>query len=54
MHDYIKGVRLAGGTTLLPIDQLRISIHIATSVADLHTIDGTKQPSMFHNDSEYS
>ena len=53
MHDYIKGVRLAGGTTLLPIDQLRISIHIASSVADLHTIDGTKQPSMFHNDSEY-
>lgn len=27
--------------------------HIATSVADLHTIDGTKQPSMFHDDSEY-
>ena len=39
MHDYIKGIRLAGGSTLSPVDRLKLSIHIATSVADLHTID---------------
>jgi len=50
MHDYTQGARLAGGSTLSPVDRLRISIHIATSVADLHTIDGTPMPSMFHND----
>ena len=50
MHDYIKGVRLAGGSTLSPLDRLRIVIHIAGSVAALHTIDGTEQPSFFHND----
>ena len=50
MHDYIKGVRLAGGSTLPPVDRLRLSIHIATSVADLHTIDNTAKPSLFHND----
>jgi len=50
MHDYIKGVRLAGGSTLPPVDRLRLSIHIATSVADLHTIDNTSKPSLFHND----
>ena len=44
---------MAGGSTLPPVDKLRIAIHIATSVADLHTIDGTKQPSFFHNDSEW-
>ncbi len=52
MHDYIKGSRIAGGNVIAPVDKLRIAIHIASSVADLHTIDGTKQPSMFHNDSE--
>mmetsp|Transcript_20126 Transcript_20126/g.36377 ORF Transcript_20126/g.36377 Transcript_20126/m.36377 type:complete len:527 (+) Transcript_20126:219-1799(+) len=50
MHDYIKGSRLAGGSTLPPVDRLRLAIHIATSVADLHTIDGTPMPSIFHND----
>ena len=50
MHDYIKGARLAGGSTLPPVDRLRLSIHIATSVADLHTIDDTPMPSIFHND----
>ena len=50
MHDYIKGVRLAGGSALSPIDRLRIVIHIAGSVAALHTIDNTEQPSFFHND----
>lgn len=50
MHDYIKGARLAGGSTLSPADRLRLSIHIATSVADLHTIDNTPMPSVFHND----
>lgn len=52
MHDYIKGSRLAGGSKLTPVDKLRIAIHIASSVADLHTIDGTKDPSFFHNDRE--
>ena len=50
MHDYIKGARLAGGSSLPPVDRLRIAIHIAGSVADLHTIDGTPTPSFFHND----
>ena len=50
MHDYIKGIRLAGGSTLSPVDRLKLSIHIATSVADLHTIDNTPMPSIFHND----
>eukprot|EP00585_Thalassiosira_rotula_P007082 CAMPEP_0196152236 /NCGR_PEP_ID=MMETSP0910-20130528/35143_1 /TAXON_ID=49265 /ORGANISM="Thalassiosira rotula, Strain GSO102" /LENGTH=553 /DNA_ID=CAMNT_0041415781 /DNA_START=8 /DNA_END=1669 /DNA_ORIENTATION=- len=50
MHDYIKGARLAGGSTLPPVDRLRLAIHIATSVADLHTIDNTPMPSIFHND----
>jgi hypothetical protein len=27
--------------------------HIATSVADLHTIDDTPMPSVFHNDREF-
>ncbi|KAL7550110.1 hypothetical protein ACHAWF_013336 [Thalassiosira exigua] len=47
---YMKGARLAGGSTLPPVDKLRIAIHIATSVADLHTIDDTPIPSLFHND----
>eukprot|EP00970_Alexandrium_tamarense_P007698 scaffold1468_cov206-Alexandrium_tamarense.AAC.17 len=38
------------GSVLSPVDRLKIAIHIATSVADLHTIDGTEQPSFFHND----
>ena len=51
MHDYIKGARAAGGgSTLSPVDRLKLSIHIATSVADLHTIDNTPLPSIFHND----
>eukprot|EP00986_Skeletonema_menzelii_P012506 scaffold6920_cov171-Skeletonema_menzelii.AAC.1 len=50
MHDYIKGARLAGGSTLSPVDRLRVSIHIAGSVAALHSIDNTEQPSFFHND----
>ena len=50
LHDYLKGARLAGGSTLPPVDRLRIAIHIAGSVADLHTIDGTETPSFFHND----
>mmetsp|Transcript_2328 Transcript_2328/g.4154 ORF Transcript_2328/g.4154 Transcript_2328/m.4154 type:complete len:550 (-) Transcript_2328:226-1875(-) len=50
MHDYIKGARIAGGSTLAPVDKLKIAIHIASAVADLHTIDGTETPSFFHND----
>ena len=65
MHDYIKGSRIlsrkfngahgvedTSGKLLKAVDRLRVAIHIATSVADLHSIDGTKQPSYFHNDCE--
>ncbi|KAL7550501.1 hypothetical protein ACHAWF_013720 [Thalassiosira exigua] len=47
---YMKGVRLAGHNPLPPVDKLKIAIHIATSVADLHTIDDTPIPSLFDND----
>jgi hypothetical protein len=50
MHQYIKASRLAGGSTLPPVDKLRLAIHVVTSVADLHTIDNTSMPSVFHND----
>jgi len=50
MHDYIKGARLAGGSTLSPVDRLKIVIQIAGSVASLHSIDNTERPSFFHND----
>ena len=66
MHDYIKGSRIASrtlygrhgvedtsGKLLNGVDRLRVGIHIATSVADLHGIDGTEQPSYFHNDCEF-
>ena len=49
MHDYIKGSRLAGGSTLAPVDKLKIAIHIASSVADLHTLS-----SIAHLDGKYS
>jgi hypothetical protein len=65
MHDYIKGSRIlsrkvngahgvedTSGKLLKAVDRLRVGIHIATSVADLHGIDGTMQPSYFHNDCE--
>ena len=65
MHDYIKGSRILSrkvngdhgvedesGKLLKPVDRLRVGIHVATSVADLHGIDGTEQPSYFHNDCE--
>ena len=50
MHDYVKGARLAGGSTLSTVDLLKLSIHVSSGVADLHTIDGTETPSFFHND----
>ena len=50
MHDYVKGARLAGGSTLSTVDLLKLSIHVSSGVADLHTIDGTDTPSFFHND----
>jgi hypothetical protein len=66
MHDYIKGSRILSrrvngahgvqdksGKLLNSVDRLKIGIHIATSVADLHGIDGTKKPSYFHNDCEW-
>ena len=55
MHDYIKGARLSGGSTLPAVDKLRISIHIASSVADLHeTGEDESVPAFYHNDSEFS
>jgi len=50
MHQYIKAARSVGGSSLSPVDKLRVAIHVATSVADLHTIDDTSMPSVFHND----
>eukprot|EP01082_Thalassiosira_pseudonana_P015671 g13650.t1 g13650 contig9:131206-132011(+) len=51
MHDYIKGARLSGGSTLPAVDKLRISIHIASSVADLHeTGEDESVPAFYHND----
>jgi len=44
MHDYIKGSRLSGGSTLSPIDKLRVAIHITSGVAALHNVG------YFHND----
>ena len=51
LDDYFQKVRKAdGGSNLPPMDRLRITIHIASGVADLHTIDGTAMPSFYHND----
>jgi len=61
MHDYIKGARISARESksgnsinesekiLRPVDRLKIAIHIATSVADLHG-DDESMPSFFHND----
>lgn len=53
LYDYVKGARLAGGSTLPPIDRLRIAIHIAAGVADLHSIDGSSIPSFYHDDLDW-
>ena len=53
LHDYLKGVRLSGGSTLSPVDRLRITIHIAAGVADLHSIDGSPIPSFYHDDLDW-
>ena len=47
LYDYVKGARLAGGSTLPPVDRLRIAIHIAAGVADLHSID------FYHDDLDW-
>ena len=53
LFDYVKGARLAGGSTLPPVDRLRIAIHIAAGVADLHYIDGSPVPSFYHDDLDW-
>ncbi|KAK1739531.1 hypothetical protein QTG54_010074 [Skeletonema marinoi] len=55
MHDYLKGARLAKKKgedgSLSPVDKLRVAIHIASSVRDLHeTGDDKEIPAFFHND----
>jgi len=55
MHDYLKGARLAkkrgDDGSLSPVDKLRVAIHIASSVRDLHeTGDDKEIPAFFHND----
>lgn len=54
MHEYIKGARIAkkkGKDGLSPVDRLRVSIHIASSVRDLHeTGDDKDIPAFYHND----
>ena len=53
LYDYVKGVRLAGGSTLSPINRLRIALHITAGVADLHSIDGSSMPSFYHDDLDW-
>ena len=53
LYDYVKGARLAGGSTLPPVDRLRIAIHIVAGVADLHSIDGSSIPSFYHDDIDW-
>ena len=50
LNDYFKHAQLAGGSTLAPVDKLRLAIHLASGVAALHTMDGTARPAFFHND----
>ena len=54
MHEYIKAARIAkkkGKDGLSPVDRLRIAIHIASSVRDLHgTGDDKEIPAFYHND----
>jgi hypothetical protein len=55
MNDYLIGARLAkkkgSDESLSPVDKLRVAIHIASSVRDLHEIGDVKEiPAFFHND----
>jgi hypothetical protein len=55
MNAYLKGARLAkrkgGDESLSPVDRLRVAIHIASSVRDLHEIGDVKEiPAFYHND----
>mmetsp|Transcript_26807 Transcript_26807/g.38316 ORF Transcript_26807/g.38316 Transcript_26807/m.38316 type:complete len:251 (-) Transcript_26807:14-766(-) len=55
MHDYLKGARLAKRKgedgSLSSLDKLRVAIHIASSVRDLHeTGDDKAIPAFYHND----
>ena len=57
MHDYLKGARLAKkkgsgvGFSLSTVDKLRVAIHIASSVRDLHETGDVKEvPAFYHND----
>ncbi len=48
LYDYITGVRLAGGSTLPPVDRLRIALHITAGVAYLHSF-----ASFYHDDLDW-
>ena len=48
LHDQMKIAR-QHGDKMTPDDKLRIGYHVATAVADMHSIDGD-EPSMSHND----
>lgn len=56
MQEYLKGARLAkkrgdSSGILSPVDKLRVAIHIASSVRDLHETGDVKEiPAFFHND----
>ncbi|KAL9178855.1 hypothetical protein ACHAXT_003986 [Thalassiosira profunda] len=55
MLDYTRHARLAGGSSLPPVDRLRIALHIASGVADVHTMtlfyhnDVTQDQFLFHD-----
>lgn len=52
LHDLIKLARLDGkeDDTMSSMDKLKILFQLASGVADLHSIDGTSEPSFAHND----
>ena len=54
LHDYVKGARLAGdgSASLAPRDKLRVLLHLARGVADLHAAGGGAEgrPAFVHND----
>jgi len=49
LHDYIAIARRDGESTS-SLDKLKISYQVAQGVADMHSIDGTDEPTLVHND----
>lgn len=48
LYDYVTGVRHAGGSTLPPVDRLRIALHITAGVAYVHSF-----ASFYHDDLDW-